>query len=577
MFFTGCTSIVIQEEIDPVHVQRSVADESWSVNKAEEEAPDYYQLNNQAKFLNEEGIKAFKIKEGHSQRTTDLEDFQIVDLLDNKTFIYGYVTQVEGKPNQMVHCGAFYNYDKKIFTVFHEKQFERTEKEETFNLQMCTSMDGDKGDIFVYDNGEGYLYDKNGTLKFQADIESFIQRQYQHVFSVSVAHALTDGEDRIYLELVIEKEEILISEEELGTGDEEKSDKEIEKELEELDKQGEDKMENVVLVYEFHSLNTTLNQENTAFENQKNEWISMVSDMEFERDNPPDEEEDWEKAKELYPDEWDGAYLDNLDDLPVYEWKNDIRFAEKSGVCTFIPLNDSYQKFKSLKKDMEFQKQFFPLRDSFNMLYGRCGEVKNYGEDTFSRTVVLYWNEEETDEDGNPKQVKKTETKTQTLSKDSRVRKAPLQNGYYEVYTILDQEKVAELGDGIGNELLGSSEKGRVYWIKPNKVYTDAKLTIEENEQVEILQDGKFIYLLTYDMTTGRIRIIPDTIHSEHTPSSKKTVEFNYKDLPGVAVEGTSAEDKSFQGMNQDSIPGGLNGYNGGYVTKENILFLLFP
>lgn len=577
MFFTGCSSIIIQDEFDPADVHSSVSKESLSIEQTSEGVPDYYQLNSRIKFSDEEAAEAFQIKSGHSKKTADIEDFQIVDLLNGKTFVYGYVTLAERKENHIVHCGAFYNYKTKELNVFHENEFKRTGKEESFHIQMCTSMNGDPGGIFVYDNGMGYLYNKDGELIFYADIESFIRRQYSHVFSVSVAQAFTDGENRIYMDLVIEKTEIEIPEtiavpKTLGSDEtEEEVDEEEEKKMEKEAEEIETKIENAVLVYETHSLKTTLNQENSAFAYQMMLWTKLTENKEFARDNPPDAEKDWETIKKNFPDTWEQVHLHDYKNLPVYEWKGKEQFINKSdSLCTFEPQPGSFQNFKNLQEGMDFKNHFFHPENGFSMLYGKCGELKNCGEDTFSRSVTLYWEEEKPNEAGETVSVKQTQTITQTLTKDSRQRKAPLENGYYETYAVLDSNKVTELGDSIQNELIGSNKDGKVYWIKSGKPYTEANVIIGEDDQVSIFRDGKLLYLLVCNMKTGQVKMFPDTVHKEHTPPS--VIFINYKNLPGVATEGTSAEDESFQEEIKKYMPEGLNVYDSGYLTKDNIL-----
>ena len=62
------------------------------------------------------------------------------------------------------------------------------------------------GQVFVYDNGHGYVYDSQGTMKFHGDIETFVRAQFADAYSVTVANAVTDWQNRVYLEVSIEKE-----------------------------------------------------------------------------------------------------------------------------------------------------------------------------------------------------------------------------------------------------------------------------------------------------------------------------------------------------------------------------------
>ena len=193
MLFTGCSSLAGSLEVDSSQIEHSVEASQGGftadIQEIAASVPDYFKKNMEEKFRDLGGERAFQIKDGHSQDPEDMEQFQVGALLEDGTFIYGYATRMDqsGRPREMVHCGAFYNYLSKEFQVFHETSFRRdgesqeetadisANTEESFSIQVCGQ--GDEREIFVYDNGHGYLYRMDGQLKFHADIESLVRRQ----------------------------------------------------------------------------------------------------------------------------------------------------------------------------------------------------------------------------------------------------------------------------------------------------------------------------------------------------------------------------------------------------------------
>ena len=166
MFFTGCNSIVLSVgEDDFVEIP-------WQEMKNWDEMPDYYENNEAGKFENLTGDRAFKIKDGHSEASADIADFQIGTLLEDGTFIYAYSTKIkgEGENRKAVHCAAAYNYKNGQMKIIHENVFESTDGtveaggRESFYIQICDETSPETSDIFVYDNGVGYIYKSNGSF-----------------------------------------------------------------------------------------------------------------------------------------------------------------------------------------------------------------------------------------------------------------------------------------------------------------------------------------------------------------------------------------------------------------------------
>ena len=130
VFFTGCNSILVEKQEDPVSIVSSIAATessgegirlNYDPEDANKTAPDYFEQNIRQKFDNLEGKAAFKIKDGHSTKTADLESFQIEDLMEDGTFYYAILPDGrEGEERQKVHCAAAYNYRTEDFQVLHE-------------------------------------------------------------------------------------------------------------------------------------------------------------------------------------------------------------------------------------------------------------------------------------------------------------------------------------------------------------------------------------------------------------------------------------------------------------------------
>lgn len=586
VFFTGCSSLIGQLEVDQKELESSVA-ASGAFGEAiaegtEKDPPDVIKEDQEEKFADLQGVPAFQIKDGHSKDPKDMEQFQVGALLEDRTFVYGYSTCVEDgrETGEMVHCAALYHYPSGRFTPFHEKTFRRgagageeageADSQESFMLQVCDPGDGE-GEIFVYDNGEGYLYQMDGQLKFHADIETFIRRQYPDAADLSLIHAVTDGEDRIYMELSVEKERINIPEGDGREQEEEKDPEKIDEEIEALDREMEDKVESTILVYEFHALHPTAHQKNEAFEEQMKAWGDRTEGKEFPEEGAPDPEEDWKKVLEEKPDRWGGADLTGPTYTPVYEWKSEPVFESQEAMCTFVPKEDAYQAFKDMAEGRELERQFIPYEGHFSQLYGKIGQIRYEGA-KFSRTVTLYREVEEKDEEGNTVGTKReTWEVTQELEKDTWHRYGPVEGAYMETYWVLDREKAQALGNSVGKDILCTGRDGQAYWILPGGELEKIG-PLGEEEQIRSLRASvggeEKAYLLTGD--TERLKISPDTRHTQGSPAAEEEIVFqNLKEVP---ARGEGVYDQAFEQQNREDLPGGHDGYGGLYMTEENLL-----
>ena len=587
MLFTGCSSLAGSLEVDSSQIEHSVEASQGGftadIQEIAASVPDYFKKNMEEKFRDLGGERAFQIKDGHSQDPEDMEQFQVGALLEDGTFIYGYATRMDqsGRPREMVHCGAFYNYLSKEFQVFHETSFRRdgesqeetadisANTEESFSIQVCGQ--GDEREIFVYDNGHGYLYRMDGQLKFHADIESLVRRQYPGTALVSMVHAMADGEDRIYLELAVEKEPIEVPQEvprgDVGQKDPE-SLKDDEEELQKLDEELSGKVESMILVYEFNALSPVLHQENLAFEAQKQAWVDMADGQTFDEADRPNSLEDWNMAVEQHPDDWGGVDVDNMEKLPVYEWKGEPAFKNQGDLCTFVPKGDAYREFRDLREDLEFDRQFIPYEGHYSQLYGKTGKVSYPERESFKRTFTLSRKEERQNDEGNPVTVTVTWDVTQTLKVSSHHRYASLNNAYTETYWILDQGKALYLENAVGNHILCSNEDS-YSWILPGGELKDGG-SLNEGRQVRAMEDGNRAYLLFNDSESMEVKA--DDFHSGSALDGYLGEMISYSRLDGTATEGDTVYDDAFQELNESKLPGGFNGYGGVYLTEENLL-----
>ncbi len=91
-----------------------------------------------------------------------------------------------------------------------------------------------------------------------------------------------------------------------------------------------------------------------------------------------------------------------------------------------------------------------------------------------------------------------------------------------------------------------------------------------EEEQLQVIRDGEYSLLLSYD--SHRMKIQTD---KRHTPEEAKEIEEDeivYLNLAGVAKPGESAYDQYFQQKNTEQIAGGFDGYGGIYLNGDQLL-----
>ncbi|MCD8082515.1 MAG: hypothetical protein LUE86_03035 [Clostridiales bacterium] len=610
MFVTGCNSLFASGKAEFSEITSSVAATEADPEAEESESPavdengnivsmlDYFEMNMAERFSNLEGTPAFQIREGHSDSNEDIEDFQIGDLLSDGTFIYAYTTLVSSGSyaGKMVHCAAFYNYKSGDLRVFHENYFDRESDEEesteSLSLQICG--EGDDMQIFIYDNGCAFLYNARGEAVLVTDVESFARSQYPDVHSVTVVHALYDGENRFYLELAIEKEELDLGEEDETDIDSDYEEDEDDEEMEEAESEAEDKLEDLILVYEFSVVSSDLYQYNTAFENQKAAWIAMTKDVEYTE--APDGVADWTEVLSDIPDQWGQVYMPGKDNLGLSTWVDGVSFEtyEDGYLCSFVASSDKYQDFTNLTLNTNLNDVFTVVDGHYSQISGTTGDSFSMTDaQTFKRTYILVTYEEEEDEEGNTKKKKVTTTCEQTLSNVYVRRYCDLNNSSCESYWVLeedDDDDITTLGEMINGGVLCASEE-TLYWIDADGDISELGELGEDSSRVELLTDNGTVWL-----------VIPYLEHMVLTPFDAESASLRTSDMvvlqyeemtakiaSGVKVvveeedtseeestseeEATSEETKSYESdVLNDLLAAEVESGGSAYLTAENVL-----
>lgn len=622
MFFTGCNSIILSIGEDDFEEVSWEVMEDWDGT-----APDYYAENEKNKYKNLKGDRAFKFKDGHSEDASDITDFQIGTLLEDGTFIYTYVTKEGVAPadgsadhRNTVHCAAAYNYRTQQFKVIHEHIFQSTnEDEESFYLQICEGTDSAESNMFIYDNGTGYLYDVSGTLQFQANIETFVRSYFQKAASVTTTRALTDGADKIYLELTIEKEELQLEEPDTTTdSDEDFSEEEADKEAEALEAEIEEKTLEIVFVYDFKELTSTIDQRNKSIDDQAKKWAQIAQEH-GAYTSEPDAEADWETAKESVPDQWGTAFFDylpeftvtesnllmvndiNEDGRPVLEWTDEPSFVytEDGYICSFVPSPLQSRGFTGLEENSKLSNVFTTFDYQYYEAFGDVGSFLFYGNKSFTRKYRYQWTETTTAEDGTVTEENKYEDRTQEISVPAK-RYAPVSNGYMEGYHYL--AGVDSIFGAVDGKILCSSN-GVLYWRLQDGSYQLQGLHAPDDyiidvngdaENVRTVFSGESFTLMderAYGASRGTYKLIlEDRVSNALSASSyvESIVDQKYHDeytrrqeelLDGVeASELLSAEDILPLTVSIDKEALSLleeNGVNAGSLTASGTGYLL--
>lgn len=529
---------------------------------------DFYEENLSQKLEGLEGERAFMIADGHSDKSGDLEAFQIERLTDDGTFYYCYVTRADGtgEDRKKVHCAASYNYRSGDFHIIHETLFDAEsgqEDGEAFHMQVIPTEEGGR-EVFVYDNGVGSVYDTEGKLIFKTDIERFARACYSQAHSVTVANAITDGNHRIYLELVVEKEEVDIPENpEADTTP--INGEQSEEEEEDVEEEIGDKVESQVLVYDFLPLNTTFDQYNDHFARQKEEWVSKVQGKTFTSD--PNGEKDWQDVVKAVPDKWGIAVMPGYGGRSVFTWKDGIRFlpGEDGITSQFKPEENSYEGFCKVEPDTEISNVFTMDSGFWYGLTGVTGGKSDqtlYNPEIISRTYTYEYTVTTTDSEGNPTTTTFAEERTQSLEVKTR-RKTKMKNVQLEGYWIND--KVHTLGGCVDGRILACSDT-ESFWLNQDRSTDEAGKLMEEGMSVGILEERDGWYLVQYNGSKMA------AAKGENWDKASVRWEIPYEKLTSRYEEGDTSFDSAFEDLNQEYLKD-VNVYNNGdRYTEKTIL-----
>ncbi len=572
MFFTGCSFGLIENETDPSSLAQSIMNEETSgdgirMNYKEEDrkkaVPDYFQENVEKKFQNLEGKQAFRIPDEHSKETKDIELFQIGDLTSDGTFYYCYSTWEAGSGSERkkVHCAAAFNYRTGTFKVLHENRFKPEsipEDGESFYMQVCWEEE-EEPKIFVYDNGIGTLYQNDGKVLLKTDIETLIRSRYHQAFSVNVTHVMTDGENKMYLELVIEKNQVNLPEK--PDSEERPGDKEQEEEEEEqVEKDLEDNVVSMLMVYEFTPVGGSIVQNNLKHEEQKQKWIKMAEGKEFSED--PDGVEDWKSAVKQIPVQWGSGFLDGYKFLEIMRWKNGIQF-DSSKDDTFDPVIGSYEGFAKVETNSELADTFVMDGVSWCSVGGKTGGSQTpFDEETIIRNYVLETTDTWFDSEGKPHTVTKKENKQQSI-KVTRKLGTPVSECWVEGYWFVKDAHT--LGGRLNQNMLASSDE-KIFWIHPDRSITSAGYIEEEGMAPGMFQDGDNTYLIQYN---GKKMLIAQ---GESWDEAEVCWEVPFSRMTSRYERGSSEYDQAFDMLNEESLKEEDVYSNSDHYTEENVL-----
>lgn len=571
MFFTGCSSLIVdmgtdysradQEAVSAVSTSDGGVRLEYEPGAETQTLPDYFEQNLENKFQNLTGQPAFQIADGHSAQSADLEDFQIGDLEADGTFVYAYVTCPEGQEDsgQIVHCAASYNYRSGELQVIHQTTFSReNDGEESFYIQTV-----EDGGLFVYDNGVGYLYGEGGRLTFQTDIETFVRNCFSRAYSVTAVKAMTDGNRRFYVELVVEKEPLTTLPD--GTGD----DGDADAEAEAVERELEEKVWELVLVYDFEELSSTLDQHNEAFDRQTELWKEMTEGEEFTE--APDAEADMETVRRRLADAWGGAFLPGLSDSKVYGWSGERRFQyedDEEYICNFKAAPGSYQAYRNVAQNTALSLAFTPHNSRYYEVFGTTGSFQYYNRTKLSRSYIYVWYTEETSEDGSTEEVKHTEKRTQYIYR-YRSRKTPLANAFLEGYWVLEDEDVSGISACLDGNILCAAD-GRLCWLLEDGRLVRTGISTEEEGITGAFEADGRTYLTRSE--TDRLLIAEQEWTDDHTVRQKNQWTLPYDSLAAAHAPGTEAYDRAFAQLNGDDLTMELIYGGGDYYTADMVL-----
>ncbi len=575
MFFTGCSEGLIKganiqtDQImdDAASIAESETDGDLNVKvdydgESEADLEDYYDYNEEMKYENLEGDPAFVIPQDQLAENSEIENFQVLDMVNENTFLYTYsvVTPAGGGLEKVLHCASIYNFRTKELKIIHRTESERNETTmtESFVGQWCRQSSGTgMGKLFIYDNGVGSIYDLNtlsGVPEFQTDVETLMRRYFTKPAAVSVANAVSDGQYHIYAEMVLEKTGTL-------SEDSEASDEELEEDLIQA-----------VMAYEFIPLPETLHlrQDNENFSRQVEKWQSQTEGQVYE--SLPSETADWEQVLKEIPNEWMEAYIPELDSVGVKQWKNApvYEYEQDGYVCTFqVKKDNNLQSLTDPPENGDLTNTLVTYQGYDYILCGYTGNFSDYEPQTITRSVTVKTG---TDEEG--KDI--TETREQSLTvyrkREQTISSVlPGSDGkrhgaWMEGYRILkkDGNYVDSIHGEDSSQILCEVD-GKLCWMDSQKNFIESPISIGEEETVSIFRDGNQPRLVKTDRE--KMIIYEDLCKTQESASLTIALE----DLSSRYRRGNGESEQEFQESFQDDLDGTM--FDGVDIYTDTLSF----
>lgn len=593
MFFTGCTSLSGSYGKSYLEIKDEVKSGS---NAAAGFMSDYYEENSKKKEELIDVKRAFKIKDGHSEDLQKMVSFEVKTMYGDGTFLYGYSTPLTDNDKQIVHCVATYNPDTKAFKVLYENTFLRreddevgeglTREEERFFFQLCREKNNRSQErLFVYDNGKAYLCDMNKHVKFSVNVEETVEtffkgknseeesKKLNAVEDISVSNVLSDGGERLFVELAIETEKL----KEPESTDSEDDTEEIETSLKEL-----------VMVYDFEEMqsNQMLKQVNLNDDDKLiNKWKEETEKTVYDSiSDIPNASEDWKTVCGGTVNKWSGAFLMNMkykekdgdsaavnwmkaskvddskaDGMPMLVWKGTPLFDNASSndwyVCSFNPQKNAYQAFTNVQANTELSKVFIPRYGKYYEVHGQTGNFQ-YHYKKITRTCKYKETTTTTDKDG--KEVSTVETKEYSQSiRITTDRRTTITNqggnGYLEGYATLDSLGITGLVGEYNNEILCELPKNKdlnFYCLTENFGKKGTQLNAKKDEEVEmtVVENRLYYIVSSEDSDTPKTIVKRGKVGNDGKWTTEQKEVLNLKntemDIGELKVETKKEKDK---------------------------------
>lgn len=560
MFFTGCSEGLIkgaqiqtdQAMGDAASIADSETGEDTNIKVEYDEDPtvdldDYYDYNEEIKYENLEGDPAFVIPQDQLAENSEIENFQVLDMVNENTFLYTYsvITPAGGGQEKVLHCASIYNFRTKELKMIHKTESMRNEMTmtESFVGQWCRQSSGTgMGKLFIYDNGVASIYDLNtlsGVPEFQTDVETLMRRHFTKPAAVSVANVVSDGQYGIYAEMVLEKNGTL-------SEDSEASDEELEEDLIQ-----------VIIAYEFVPLpeNLHLRQDNENFSRQVEEWQNKTNGQVYEE--LPSETEDWEQVLKEVPNQWAEAYIPELGSVGVKQWKSGpvYEYEQDGYVCTFQAKKDNnLQSLTNPPENEELTNTLVTYQGYDYTLCAYTGSFSDYEPQTITRTVTVKTGTDE-EENDITETIEQSMTvyrkREQTVSSVLLGSDGNRHGAWMEGYRILKKDgNYVDSVHGEDSSQILCEIDGKLCWMDPQKKFTESPVSIGDGETVSIFRDGTQSRLVKTD--SEKIVIYENLCKAQE--SANLTILL--KDLSSRYEQGNGESEQEFQ----ESFQGDLGG-----------------